>query len=122
MSSTKTPLSVLPEGEPVFTIPEAAEHMGVLVTRLIQKLKNHEIIAVYEGSVAYLPQRYFNKEGELNRFVPGLTALLVDGSYTDQEIITYMFTEDDTLPGRPIDALHGHLAREVMRRAQAMAF
>ena len=26
------------------------------------------------------------------------------------------------LPGRPVDALHGHGAREVIRRAQAMAF
>lgn len=119
---SKTPISALPEGEPVFTVPDAAERMGVVVTRLIHMLKDHEIIAVYDGSIAYLPQRYFNEDGELNRFVPGLTALLSDGSYTDEEIISFLFTEDDSLPGRPIDALHGHLAREVMRRAQAMAF
>ena len=33
-----------------------------------------------------------------------------------------MFEEDESLPGRPAEALHGHRAREVIRRAQAMAF
>lgn len=54
--------------------------------------------------------------------MPGVIALLSDGGYNDREILEYLFTPDDSLPGRPIDALHGHLAREVMRRAQAMAF
>ena len=34
----------------------------------------------------------------------------------------WLFTFDDSLPGMPIEALHGHGAREVVRRAQAMAF
>ena len=34
----------------------------------------------------------------------------------------WMLADDPSLPGKPMDALHGHLAREVIRRAQAMAF
>ena len=34
----------------------------------------------------------------------------------------WIFTEDDTLPGKPVEALHGPLAREVLRRAAAEPF
>lgn len=103
------------------TVPEAAERLGIPVTRVMDRLRNHELIAVVKDQVRYLPERYFSDSGELNRFVPGVTALLSDGSFSDEEILEFLFTEDESLPGRPIDALHGHLAREVMRRAQAMA-
>lgn len=122
VSSVLKAESVLPTNEPLITIPDAAERMGVVVTRLIQQVRDHKVIAVQKDGVKYLPEVFLNPEGELNRFVPGVIALLADGGYRDEEILRYLFTEDDTLPGRPVDALHGHLAREVMRRAQAMAF
>ena len=52
----------------------------------------------------------------------GGLAVLHDGGYTEIEILRWLFLADDSLPGRPVDALHGDLAREVIRRAQAMAF
>lgn len=120
---TSTPdVSVLPVDEPVITVPDAAERMGVVVTRVMAHLGDRDMIAVRKDGVRYLPARYFNEDGQLNRFVPGVIKLLMDGSYTEEEILEFLFTEDDSLPGRPIDAVHGHLAREVMRRAQAMAF
>ena len=33
-----------------------------------------------------------------------------------------LFTADDTIPGRPIDALRENRGSEIKRRAQAMAF
>lgn len=120
---TSTPdVSVLPVDEPVITVPDAAERMGVVVTRVMAHLGDRDMIAVRKDGVRYLPARYFNEDGQLNRFVPGVIKLLLDGSYTEEEILEFLFAEDDSLPGRPIDAVHGHLAREVMRRAQAMAF
>ncbi len=120
---TSTPdVSVLPVDEPVITVPDAAERMGVVVTRVMAHLGDRDMIAVRKDGVRYLPARYFNEDGQPNRFIPGVIKLLLDGSYTEEEILEFLFTEDDSLPGRPIDAVHGHLAREVMRRAQAMAF
>lgn len=85
-------------------------------------LSEHKIIAVQRDGIRYVPEAFFStKKDNTNRFIPGVIALLADGGYTDHEILTFLFTEDDTLPGRPIDALHGQLAREVMRRAQGMA-
>ncbi|MDO5075946.1 Rv2175c family DNA-binding protein [Corynebacterium sp.] len=112
---------VLPADEPVVTIPDAAAQMGVVVTRVFHLINDHQIIPVLRDGIKLLPQAYFNQRGELLKFVPGVIALLSDGGFSDEEILSYLFTADDSLPGRPIDALHGHLAREVMRRAQAMA-
>ena len=95
--------------------------MGVVVTRVMDLINDHRIIAVVRNGIRYLPEIYFDAEGKINKFVPGVITLLTDGGYTDSEIIDYLFTADDTLPGRPVDALHGHLARVVMRRTQAMA-
>jgi len=57
-----------------------------------------------------------------------------DGGYRDTEIVRWLFTRDPSLTvtrdgtrdainnARPVDALHAHQAREVLRRAQAMAY
>lgn len=111
----------IPAGERVISIPEAAERMGVVVTRVMDMVRSKRIICISVDDVRYVPERFFNESGELNKFVPGVVALLSDGGYSEEEIFDYLFTADDSLPGRPVDALHGHLAREVMRRAQAMA-
>ena len=54
-----------------------------------------------------------------------LSCGLSDGAFAgfdDVEIITWVFTDDPTLPGRPIDALRENRGSEVKRRAQAMGF
>ena len=60
--------------------------------------------------------------------------MLHDGGYRDTEIVRWLFTPDPSLTirrdgttdrqanARPVDALHSHQAREVVRRAQAMAY
>lgn len=111
----------VPAGEKVVSLPEAAESMGIVVTRVMDMLRNKQLAAVTIDGVRFIPERFFNENGELNKFVPGVLSLLSDGGYTVEETMDYLFTADDSLPGRPVDALHGHLAREVMRRAQAMA-
>ncbi len=50
-----------------------------------------------------------------------LDTLIADGGWTDREMLAWMFTPDDTLPGRPIDALRENRGSEAKRRAQAMA-
>lgn len=111
----------VPAGEKVVSLPDAAEKMGIVVTRVMDMLRNKQLAAVTVNGVRFIPERLFNENGELNKFVPGVLALLSDGGYSVEESLDYLFTEDESLPGRPVDALHGHLAREVMRRTQAMA-
>ncbi|KQB86772.1 Rv2175c family DNA-binding protein [Corynebacterium lowii] len=122
MSVQTVSSEVLPAPESFLTLEEASERLGILVTRVLDMIGEHKIIALSHEGAKVIPEAFFGEKGTIQRFVPGVIALLSDGGYSDEEIIRYLFTPDDTLPGRPIDALHGHLAREVMRRAQAMAF
>ena len=110
---------VLPTDETLLSIPETAEKMGVVVTRVHDLLGEHKLIAVTVDGRRMIPAVFLDEGGRVNRFVPGVIALLSDGGYDDREILDWLFTPDESLPGRPVDGLHGHLAREVMRRAQA---
>ena len=60
-------------------------------------------------------------DGLVVKGVGGLLTLLADGGWTDREMLTWLFTPDDSLPGRPIDALRENRGSEVKRRAQALA-
>ena len=110
----------VPAGERMVTIPGVAEKINVVVTKVFDMLNNHQLLAVRIDGVRYIPEVFLKNGKDVNKFVPGVIALLSDGGYSPEEIMEYLFTEDDSLPGRPVDALQGHLAREVMRRAQAM--
>lgn len=117
-----TDAAVLPPDTQLLSVPEFADHLGIKVTRVYDMLRERKLICVRKDGTRYLPADFLSEKSTMNKFVPGIIALLIDGGYSDTEIFRYLFTNDETLPGRPIDALHGHLAREVMRRAQAMAF
>jgi hypothetical protein len=99
-----------------------AEALGVSVSRVRHLVKEHHLAAVVPvpGEGQRVPAALL-KDGEIVKGVPGLLTVLHDGEYSDREIITWLFTPDDTLPGRPIDALRENRGSEVKRRAQAMA-
>lgn len=96
--------------------------MGIPVTRVHDLLREGSLIAIRRRGVVVVPEVFFDDDDEVVRFLPGLVSVLRDGGYQDEEILKWLFKEDDSLPGTPADALHGHRAREVIRRAQAMAF
>lgn len=112
---------VLPADVETVNLPWVAERLGIPVTRVHDLLREGSLIAIRRGGVVVVPEVFFG-EDEVVRFLPGLVSVLRDGGYKDPEILRWLFEEDDSLPGRPADALHGHRAREVIRRAQAMAF
>ncbi|WP_188830861.1 Rv2175c family DNA-binding protein [Nocardia camponoti] len=122
MSAIPCSKDVLPDTETLLALPDVAENLGVPVTRVHQMLRDHELIAVRRDGVMGIPERFFDADGQVVRFLPGLITVMRDGKYSEEEILRWIFTEDDSLPGRPVDALHGDLAREVVRRAAAEPF
>jgi hypothetical protein len=52
----------------------------------------------------------------------GTITVLRDGGYSDTDILRWLFADEDSLPGTPIESLRAGRHREVKRRAQAMAF
>ena len=103
-------------------LPDVARQLGRAVSRVQQMLRDHQLIAVRRGGVLGVPEQFFGDDGHVLKPLPGLLSVLRDGGYRATEIMRWLFTVDDSLPGMPIDALHGHGAREVVRRAQALAF
>ncbi|UVE95011.1 Rv2175c family DNA-binding protein [Dietzia sp. B32] len=121
MSTVPHADDVLPADVETINLPEVSERLGIPVTRVHDLLRDGTLLAVRRAGIVMVPALFLDDD-EVVRFLPGLVAVLRDGGYRDEEILRWLFEEDESLPGRPADALHGHGAREVMRRAQAMAF
>ena len=116
-------LAELFAGEELLTLKDVAEKLDLPITRVFDLLNARKFIAWRdpEGN-RLVPASFFNSKGAISKYVSGVITVLSDNGWHDNEILAHLFTEDDSLPGRPIDGLHGHLAREVIRRAQASAF
>lgn len=125
---------VLDAQEPVYDLPAVAELLGIPVTRVHQHLREGHLLAVRRKGVPVIPRAFFTESGRMVKSLPGLLAVLRDGGYRDSEILRWLFTADPSLTvvrdgvrepmpnARPVDALQTHQAREVLRRAQAMAY
>lgn len=112
---------VLPEDVAVITLKAAAHRMGVPITRVEQMVRDRELIAFKRKRVPVVPEVFVEAGGGVLKGLPATINLLRDGGYSEEEIVRWLFTVDDSLPGSPIDALHGNRGKEVTRRAQAMA-
>ena len=134
MSSVPAGDDVLDPDEPVYDLPRVAELLGVPVTKVHQQLRDGHLIAVRREGNVMVPQVFFTDDGHVVKSLPGLLAVMRDGGYRDTEILRWLFTADESLTlsrdgtreqltnARPVDALHSHQAREVVRRAQALAY
>ncbi|CAN5158230.1 Rv2175c family DNA-binding protein [soil metagenome] len=102
---------------------QAAALLGVSVSRVRQLIREHHLAAMVpvprEGQK--IPAGLL-MDGVVVKGVPGVLTVLHDGGYQDLEAIAWLFAEDETLPGRPIDALRENRGAEIKRRAQSMAF
>jgi hypothetical protein len=101
---------------------QCGDALGVGVSRVRRLIQEHQLAAAVTapGAGQRVPAALI-QGGAIVKGIPGLLTLLHDGRYDDREILTWLFTPDDTLPGRPIDALRENRGSEVKRRAQAMA-
>ncbi|NGO72234.1 Rv2175c family DNA-binding protein [Streptomyces boncukensis] len=107
------------------TLPDAAENLGVEVTRVRQLVKEGQLIAVRReaesGNRVLQVPADFLAEGRVVKGLAGTITLLKDDGFSDEEMLEWLFTEDDTLPGSPVRALRENRGTEVKRRAQALA-
>ncbi len=134
MSSIPAGNDVLDPDEPTYDLRRVAKLLGVPVTKVHQQLREGHLVAVRRAGDVVVPQAFFTDSGEVVKSLPGLLVVLHDGGYRETEIVRWLFTPDPSLTitrdgtrdavsnARPVDALHAHQAREVLRRAQAMAY
>jgi excisionase family DNA binding protein len=103
------------------TPAEVADVLGVSANRIRQLLRDGKLMAVPGSGNSQVPADFL-KDGAILKHLPGLLTVLRDGGFSDQEAFDWLFREDPTLPGTPVEALRGDRHTEVTRRAQALAF
>lgn len=106
----------------LLTIPQAAEQLGVGVTRVHQYLRDGQLVGVRGADGVRAVPALFIGDGVIVKSLPSVITLLRDAHYADGEIVDWLLREDDSLPGTPIDALRDNRGTEVKRRAQAAGF
>jgi DNA-binding protein Rv2175c, wHTH domain/Rv2175c C-terminal domain of unknown function len=125
---------VLDPDEAVYDLPTVATMLGIPVTKVHQHLRQRHLIGVRRNGVVVVPKVFFDGSGHVVKPLAGLLVVLHDGGYLETEILRWLFTPDPSLTisrdgagepqpnARPVDALNSHQAREVLRRAQALAY
>lgn len=111
---------VLPANVEVVPLAEVARRLGYPVTRVHQLIRDGHLVAVRRDREFVVPSAFLT-DTAIVKGLGGTITLLRDNGFTEDEILEWLFTADETLPGTPIEALRGDRGREVKRRAQAMA-
>ncbi|MGH3435325.1 MAG: Rv2175c family DNA-binding protein [Sciscionella sp.] len=120
MSAIPLAEDVLEPAVAVMPLSVAAGKLGQPVSKLRQWLHEGHLLAVRRDRELVVPAALINGDGLVKGLVGTLT-VLSDSGFTPTEALRWLFTEDDSLPGSPIEALRGNRGREVKRRAQASA-
>jgi Rv2175c C-terminal domain of unknown function len=104
------------------SLPDVADQLGIPAGRVKQLLRDRKLLAVTrpEGMVA-VPAAFLDGR-QIVKGLCGTLTLLFDCGFDELEALRWLFTEDESLPGTPIDAIARHRGTEVNRRAQALAF
>jgi Rv2175c C-terminal domain of unknown function len=105
------------------TLPEVAERLDVPVSRARQLVAEKQLLAVRRGeNNALMVPADFVQDGKVLKGLPGTLTLLADARFTEDEALRWLYTDDDSLPGTPVQALAANRGTEVRRRAQALGF
>ena len=110
--------SAVPDWTP---LPDVAEQLGTDVVQVRQMLREHRLVALRRDQVLVVPALLVH-DGHIVKGLSGVLTLLADAGYSDEQAVDWLFRADDSLPGRPVDALRQNRGTEVRRRAQALGF
>ena len=107
----------------VATLPVAdvAQKLSIPVSRVHQLVRDGQLLSFKRDKDVVVPAEFFVGD-EVVKGLSGTIILLRDGGYSDEDILRWLFADDDSLPGTPVASLQAGRHREVKRRAQAMAF
>ena len=102
------------------TPAEVAQSLGVSPNRVRQLIRDGRLMAVPGSGNSQIPADFL-QNGAVLKHLPGLLTVLRDGGFSDEEAFDWLFRDDESLPGTPVEALRGDRHTEVTRRAQALA-
>lgn len=110
-------------------VPDVAEMLGTVVTRVHQLLRDRVVIAVRRDGIMQIPAEFVVADGDGHDVVRGLSGtitLLTDAGFSDEEIVAWLFATDAPAGPGPapsaMDLLRSGRIKEVHRRAQVAGF
>jgi len=100
-----------------------AEQLGISIKDVHRLLDERSIVEarIGERNVRSVPAG-FVQDGRIVESLKGTIMVLVDSGFSDEELIRWLFTPDESLPGTPMQALREGRKTEIRRRAQALAW
>jgi len=118
-------VSVLTDDVVTLPVSEVATLLNQPESRVHQLVRDGHLLSLRRDKEVVVPADFLDtteQRAEVVKGLPGTITVLRDGGFTDDEILRWLFTEDDSLPGTPMASICAGRHREVKRRAQAMAF
>lgn len=103
------------------SVPDVATRLSIPNSSVHQLVRDGRLLSYRTGGEIVVPAEFLDGE-EVVKGLPGTITVLRDGGYDDDDILRWLFTHDESLPGTPIATIRAGRHREVKRRAQAMAF
>ena len=100
------------------SVADVADRLGVVPSRVHVMARNSQLVIAGRRR-EWVPALFIDGPAVL-KGLPGTLTLLKDAGYDPVESVVWLYTPDDTLPGRPVDALVENRGTEVRRRAQAI--
>lgn len=102
------------------TLREVADTLGLDLKRVKQLLRDHKLLGVQRAEGLCVPAAFIS-EGQPLKGLQSTLTVLADAGFDSVEALRWLFTEDESLPGSPVQALTQHRVKEINRRAQALA-
>ncbi len=102
------------------TVPDAAQVLGVEVSRVRRLLDDRVLVGVRRGRPRVLSVPRLLVEPEPLVSLPGTVTVLSDAGYTDAEALRWLFTLEPVLGQAPVAALRDRRIAPVRRQAQAL--
>lgn len=104
-------------------LPDVAEMLDLPITRVHALVKDGSLLAarVGERNIKCVPAEFIAGDHILES-LRGTISVLQDAGFSDEEAIVWLYTPDESLPGRPVDALIAGRKTEIRRRAGALGW
>ncbi len=104
-------------------LPDVAQMLDISITKVHALVKDGSLLAarVGERNIRAVPAEFISGDHVLES-LRGTITVLHDAGFEDEDAIVWLYTEDESLPGRPIDALREGRKTEIRRRASALGW
>ncbi|MFC8304186.1 Rv2175c family DNA-binding protein [Specibacter sp. NPDC057265] len=104
-------------------LPDVAEMLQLPITRVHALVKDGSLLSarIGERNIRAVPAEFIAGDHILDS-LRGTITVLRDAGFNDEEAIQWLYTPDESLPGRPVDALIAGRKTEIRRRAGALGW